>query len=114
MQWPAVNITSVLIIQPVDILEGIALAVEQLARGEARLEIQYRRAVRPEGNPAARALRRERFEGRDPLRDRHRRVDRVRRPVRLGLCQRRPFGVGQRRRVRRWRRGRRGHQVPYP
>lgn len=42
--------------EPLDILEGVALAVAQLERGEARVEIQYRRAVRPEGNPAARAL----------------------------------------------------------
>jgi hydrogenase expression/formation protein HypD len=42
--------------EPVDILEGVLAAVEQLERGEARVEIQYRRAVRPEGNPAARAL----------------------------------------------------------
>ncbi len=42
--------------EPLDILEGVWLAVRQLERGEARMEIQYRRAVRPEGNPAARAL----------------------------------------------------------
>jgi hydrogenase expression/formation protein HypD len=42
--------------EPVDLLEGLAMAVEQLERGEARVEIQYRRAVRPEGNPRARAL----------------------------------------------------------
>jgi len=42
--------------EPVDILEGVALAVEQLEAGAARVEIQYRRAVRPDGNPAARAL----------------------------------------------------------
>ena len=42
--------------EPLDILQGVALALEQLERGEARVEIQYRRAVRPEGNPAARAL----------------------------------------------------------
>ncbi|MEB2345713.1 MAG: hydrogenase formation protein HypD [Deltaproteobacteria bacterium] len=42
--------------EPVDILEGLALAVAQLEDGAARVENQYRRAVRPEGNPAARAL----------------------------------------------------------
>lgn len=42
--------------EPLDILQGIALAVDQLERGEARVEIQYRRAVRPGGNPAARAI----------------------------------------------------------
>jgi hydrogenase expression/formation protein HypD len=48
--------------EPRDILEGVLLAVRQLERGEARVEIQYRRAVRPEGNPAARALVDEVFE----------------------------------------------------
>jgi hydrogenase expression/formation protein HypD len=48
--------------EPVDILEGVALAVAQLEAGEARVEIQYQRAVRPDGNPAARALVEEVFE----------------------------------------------------
>jgi hydrogenase expression/formation protein HypD len=48
--------------EPADIVRGVALAVEQLERGEARVEIQYRRAVRPEGNPIARALIEEVFE----------------------------------------------------
>ncbi|RIL03901.1 MAG: hydrogenase formation protein HypD [Proteobacteria bacterium] len=48
--------------EPVDILHGLALAVEQLERGEARVEVQYERAVRPGGNPAARALVDEVFE----------------------------------------------------
>jgi hydrogenase expression/formation protein HypD len=48
--------------EPVDILEGLALAVAQLETRAARVEIQYRRAVRPEGNPAARALVEEVFE----------------------------------------------------
>ena len=42
--------------EPLDLLHGAALAVAQLEAGEARVEIQYRRAVRPEGNPHARAL----------------------------------------------------------
>jgi hydrogenase expression/formation protein HypD len=42
--------------EPLDLVHGTGLAVEQLERGEARVEIQYRRAVRPEGNPEARAL----------------------------------------------------------
>jgi hydrogenase expression/formation protein HypD len=42
--------------EPVDILEGVWLAVQQLERGEAVVQIQYARAVRPDGNPAARAL----------------------------------------------------------
>jgi hydrogenase expression/formation protein HypD len=48
--------------EPLDIVEGVALAVEQLERGEARVEIQYRRVVTPEGNPVARALLAEVFE----------------------------------------------------
>jgi hydrogenase expression/formation protein HypD len=42
--------------EPVDVLEGVLLALRQLEGGKARVEIQYRRAVRPEGNPAARTL----------------------------------------------------------
>lgn len=41
--------------EPVDILEGILMCVSQLEAGAARLEIQYRRAVRPEGNVVAKA-----------------------------------------------------------
>ena len=48
--------------EPIDLLEGIAMAVAQLEAGDARVEIQYRRAVRPAGNPAARALVEEVFE----------------------------------------------------
>ncbi len=51
--------------EPLDILEGVARAVAQLERGESRVEIQYRRAVRREGNPAARALVHEVFESAD-------------------------------------------------
>ncbi len=39
--------------EPLDILEGIRLAVRQLERGEHRVENAYPRAVRAEGNPAA-------------------------------------------------------------
>jgi hydrogenase expression/formation protein HypD len=42
--------------EPLDLLQGTALAVDQLERGEARVDIQYRRAVRPEGNLHAQAL----------------------------------------------------------
>ena len=42
--------------EPVDILEGILLAVRQLEAGEARVENQYVRSVRREGNTAARDL----------------------------------------------------------
>ena len=48
--------------EPVDILEGIAMAVEQLETGAAKVEIQYARAVRPAGNPIARAMLAEVFE----------------------------------------------------
>jgi hydrogenase expression/formation protein HypD len=48
--------------EPCDVLGGVLLAVRQLERGEARVEIQYARAVRPEGSPAARALVEEVFE----------------------------------------------------
>jgi hydrogenase expression/formation protein HypD len=41
--------------EPVDLLEGIARTIEQLERGEHRVEIQYSRAVKPEGSPGARA-----------------------------------------------------------
>lgn len=42
--------------EPLDILEGIARAVEQLETGRSEVEIQYARAVRPQGNEAARAV----------------------------------------------------------
>ena len=40
--------------EPMDILQGISMLVDQIERGEARVEIQYRRAVSPQGNPNAR------------------------------------------------------------
>ncbi len=42
--------------EPVDILHGVLMAVEQLERDEPKVEIQYTRAVRRGGNPAAQAL----------------------------------------------------------
>ena len=42
--------------EPVDILRGVLLAVRQLEAGRAEVENAYPRAVRPGGNPAARAL----------------------------------------------------------
>jgi len=39
-----------------DILETVAMLLAQIVRGEARVEIQYVRAVRPGGNPKATAL----------------------------------------------------------
>ncbi|GAB7184735.1 hydrogenase maturation factor HypD [Kitasatospora sp. Ki12] len=48
--------------EPLDILEGIRLTVRQLERGEHTVENAYERAVRPEGNPAARAMLEDVFE----------------------------------------------------
>lgn len=42
--------------EPVDMLEGLLLAVRQLESGRAEVENAYGRAVRPDGNPASRAL----------------------------------------------------------
>jgi hydrogenase expression/formation protein HypD len=42
--------------EPVDLLDGVLRAVRQLEAGEARVEIQYSRVVRPEGNAAAQRL----------------------------------------------------------
>ncbi|MEW1549526.1 hydrogenase formation protein HypD [Streptomyces tsukubensis] len=48
--------------EPLDILEGIRRTVRQLERGEAAVDNAYPRAVRPEGNPAARAMLEDVFE----------------------------------------------------
>jgi hydrogenase expression/formation protein HypD len=42
--------------EPVDILEGLLRCIRQLEAGESRVENAYARAVRDEGNPAARGL----------------------------------------------------------
>ncbi|MCL2550529.1 MAG: hydrogenase formation protein HypD [Actinomycetia bacterium] len=42
--------------EPLDILEGVRRAVTQLERGEHTVDNAYSRAVRPEGNPAAKAM----------------------------------------------------------
>jgi hydrogenase expression/formation protein HypD len=47
--------------EPLDILQGVAMCVRQLERGEARLENQYARAVRRAGNVEAQTLMREVF-----------------------------------------------------
>ncbi|MDD5590868.1 MAG: hydrogenase formation protein HypD [Dehalococcoidales bacterium] len=39
--------------EPVDILQCVSMLVDQIERGEAKVEIAYRRGVRPEGNPEA-------------------------------------------------------------
>ena len=48
--------------EPVDLLQGILLCVRQLEEGRAEVENQYSRAVRREGNPAAKTMVREMFE----------------------------------------------------
>jgi len=48
--------------EPLDVLQAIGLLVRQIEDGDARVEIQYRRAVSPAGNPKARALLEEVFE----------------------------------------------------
>jgi hydrogenase expression/formation protein HypD len=42
--------------EPLDLLQGVFMCVRQLERGEARVENQYARAVRREGNRAAQDL----------------------------------------------------------
>jgi hydrogenase expression/formation protein HypD len=48
--------------EPVDILEGLLLCVDQLERGTFEVVNQYSRSVRPEGNTAARECLQEVFE----------------------------------------------------
>ncbi|MFN3467592.1 MAG: hydrogenase formation protein HypD [Candidatus Brocadiales bacterium] len=48
--------------EPLDILHGIYILLGQIVRGEARVEIQYSRVARPEGNPRAQAVIEEVFE----------------------------------------------------
>ena len=48
--------------EPVDLLQGILLAVRQLEAGRHQVENQYARVLGREGNPAARALVRDVFE----------------------------------------------------
>jgi hydrogenase expression/formation protein HypD len=42
--------------EPLDLLEGVLRTVRQLEAGRAEVEIQYARAVRPEGNPQSKKL----------------------------------------------------------
>ena len=42
--------------EPVDLVQGILMVVEQLEKGEYRLENQYSRVVHPNGNPEARKV----------------------------------------------------------
>ena len=48
--------------EPLDVLDGIRRCVLQLEAGRGEVENAYERAVRPEGNPAARAMLAEVFE----------------------------------------------------
>lgn len=48
--------------EPVDVLQGIAMIMRQIHDGEAKIEIAYRRGVRPEGNQVAIAAIEEVFE----------------------------------------------------
>ena len=52
--------------EPVDLLEGVLLAVRQLEEGRAEVENPYGRAVRREGNPAVAATDRGRLRGLRP------------------------------------------------
>jgi hydrogenase expression/formation protein HypD len=51
--------------EPIDILEGILMLLEQIESGRYEVAIQYKRAVRPEGNPRAMAVMEEVFEAGD-------------------------------------------------
>ncbi len=51
--------------EPVDLLQGILMLVEQFESGNSKVEIQYKRAVKPEGNVKALQLLDEIFELRD-------------------------------------------------
>jgi hydrogenase expression/formation protein HypD len=53
--------------EPIDILQGILMLVDQVEHERADVEIQYTRAVRPEGNPGALTLLDEVFEPCDSI-----------------------------------------------
>lgn len=42
--------------EPADIMQGVSMLVHQVIAGESRVEIQYSRAVKPDGNPKAREV----------------------------------------------------------
>jgi len=42
--------------EPTDVIRGITLLVRQVVEGRSEVEIEYSRAVRPEGNPRARMI----------------------------------------------------------
>lgn len=51
--------------EPVDLLQAIYMLVQQVENNDPKVEIAYRRAVKPEGNPRAREMVNEVFELRD-------------------------------------------------
>jgi hydrogenase expression/formation protein HypD len=53
--------------EPLDVLQAIGLLVRQIETGQAKVEVQYRRAVSPGGNPKARVLLEEVFEPYDSI-----------------------------------------------
>jgi hydrogenase expression/formation protein HypD len=53
--------------EPVDILEGIMMILDQIISADTRIEIQYRRAVKEDGNRAARRILFEVFEPADSI-----------------------------------------------
>jgi len=48
--------------EPADVLQGVLMLAEQVIAGKSRVETQYSRVVRPEGNPKARAILEQLFE----------------------------------------------------
>ena len=53
--------------EPEDVIRALDRLIRQIRNGEAKLENEYRRAVRPEGNPLARAMTAEVFEPADSV-----------------------------------------------
>lgn len=51
--------------EPLDLLQALCMLVDQIVDGRSEVEIQYSRAVRPEGNPRARAVIEDAFEPTD-------------------------------------------------
>jgi hydrogenase expression/formation protein HypD len=51
--------------EPLDVLQGVEMLARQVVAGEARVEIQYSRIVRPQGNEKARRILSEVFEPSD-------------------------------------------------
>jgi hydrogenase expression/formation protein HypD len=51
--------------EPVDVLQGVLSLVRQIAAGEARIDVSYKRGVSADGNPTARTLMADIFEPTD-------------------------------------------------